>query len=287
MSQNTIFAAWREAEDPELAVHTAWEDVERVLASSDSLDRKIADLEAAAEPLLDAPGGNQMLVAHAAKALLRENAVLERTLPSTAEQRLRRRVRLTVLQARGLHCAGENRHAFRAVLAALTATENAAKGRTALLARMGNTEPNVFAECVIAVLGIGAASLRRVELADSAQKAWSKWFCELVLAYIPDLQDPRSAQLYPGTPSLVQILYLLVERRVSTDAPLIRALHELDKIARGTDRRSLATVPLREVAVAGFDGDQERLVEQRALAKPKLEEHPLPRHLEVVGKYLD
>jgi hypothetical protein len=287
MSQDTIFAAWREAEDPELAVQTAIEDVERALASSASIDRKIADLEAATEPLLDAPGGNPMLAAHAARALVRENAVLERTLPSTEEQRLRRRVRLTVVQARGLHCAGESDLAFRAVLAALTATQNAAKGRAELLAQMGNVEPNVFAECVIAVLGIGAASLRRAELARSSRETCTERFRELVLAYIPDLKDPSSAQLYPGTPSLVQVMYLFTEHRISTDAGLVRALHGLDKVARGTDRRSLATIPLREVAVAGFEGDRTRLIQQRALARPKLEEQPLPRHLKIVGQYLD
>lgn len=284
MLDDIIFSTWREGTDPELAVRRARETIGSILASSQPVEVKIGLLEAAVEPLLDAPGGNPMLVVHAARSLIKENAFLERTTHVSSEKRLRRRVQLTVIQARGLHCAGESYMAFRATLAGITAVENFAEGREALLAKMENRPPNVAAECAVALLGIAAASLRRATLAQSSRDFWTKWICELVRSYIPKLDEPSSAYMYPGTPALVQVLYLLAERHDPVDATLIRALHRLDMLARPTDRRALATVPLREVAVARYHDDEQRVAEQSAQARPKLVDYPLPRHLKMVEK---
>ena len=285
MLDDIIHAAWREGEDHELATRRARELVASVVASPQPIDVKIGLLEAAVEPLLDAPGGNPMLAFHAAKELVRENAFLERTTPHISEAtRLQRRVRLTVVQARGLHCSGEHFLAFRAVLAGLTAVENFAEGHDAQLRTMANRPPNIIAECTVALLGIGAASLRRASIAQSTRDFWTARFRELVLSYIPNLSDPSSAYQYPGTPSLVQMLYLLAERRDPADAQLVRALHALDKLARQTDKRALATIPLREVAVANYANDNEHAAKQSKLALPKLQKFPLPRHLKVVKR---
>jgi hypothetical protein len=285
MQDDAVHAGWREGEDPELAIHIARDSLPKLLSSTDPIDIKIARLAIIAEPLLDAPGGNPMLLARGAKALITENAWLERSSRASAEQRLRRRVWLTTLQARGLHCGGESYYALRASLAALTAIQNQAEGRDALLARMPNRPPNIYAESVISVLGIAAASLRRTNIADTSYEKWAEWFKKLAENYIPEL-DPSLAYIYPGTPSLVQVLYMITERRDPGDAELVRALHALDKLSRPTDRRGQATIPLREVAVAGYFGDLERLAAQRKLVRPKLQEHPLPRHLDLVDRYL-
>lgn len=285
MIDDIINSAWRDGEDPELAVLRARQLVVSILSSPQPIEVKIGLLEAAVEPLLDAPGGNPMLAYHAAKDLIRENAFLERTTNVSDSERLRRRVRLTVIQARALHCARQSRLAFRAVLAGLTAVENFAEGHEALLAGMANRPPNVAAECVVMLLGIGAASLRRAEgMAQSSREFWTVRLRELTVSYMPRL-DPAAAYLYPGTPSLVQVLYMLIERRDGEDAEVIRALHALDKIARQTDRRALSTIPLREVAVAEYEGDAARAAEQGILARPKLIAFPLPRHLAVVERF--
>jgi hypothetical protein len=289
MQDDLIFAAWREGEDPDRAVHSARVTATSVLSSAQPMDVKLGLLEAAAEPLLDAPGGDPMFVYRVASIIARENAFHERTARVPVEQRLRRRTRVAVLEARGLHCAGESYAAFRAFLATLTAVESLAEGRNGLLAKMGNRPPNVCAECAVAALGIGAASLRRAGIAERSRAFWTKQIRDLARHYMQDPDDPSAVHLYPGTPSLVQVLYLLAADGDPEDAELIRALHVLDKTARPSDRRALATVPLREVAVAAYEGDAERLVEQANIARPRLERHPLPRHLAVVDTlgYLD
>jgi hypothetical protein len=284
MLDDIINSAWRDGEDPDLAVRQGRDTVTSILASSQPIDVRMGLLEAAIEPLLDAPGGNPMIVVYAAKQLMKDISFLERTTRVSAEKRLSRRVRITVMQARGLHCAGESYLAFRAALAGLTAVENFAEGREGLLAKMANRPPNAVAECAVALLGIAAASLRRAGIAQTSRDFWTTRICEIVERYIPQLQEPTSAYVYPGTPALIQVLYLLVERRDPADARLIRALHELDKVARPTDRRALATVPLREVAVAGYYGDEQRADEQSRLALPALVDSSLTRHVSVVTK---
>jgi hypothetical protein len=289
MVDDLLHSAWREGDDPELAVRHAREAVGIALNSTDPIDVKIARVRASAEPLLDAPDGNPMLVAHAARGLMRENQLVERTSKTSAEQRLRRRVDITVLHARGLHCGGQNDAAFRSFLAAWTGITNVAEGPDALLAKLANRPPNICAECLISIAGIGAASLRGADIPLHIRAGWVEHFAEIVSHYIPNLDDPTSAYLYPGTPSLVQVLYLLAEQRDQKYAPLVRALLSLDKLARPSDRRALATIPLREVAIAEYEGDKGRANDQSLVGWKKLHAHNLVRHIAVVSerRYMD
>lgn len=282
MIDDELYRDWREGEDPDRAVAMARHALAELLSSSEPIDVKIARLGDIAEPMLDGPGGSPILVFNAAKALARENGFVERSTRVPRDHRLRRRVEIALLQARALHCAGEHRLALRASLAAIAMVEDFAEGHEGLVAKMANRPPNACAECAVRILGIMAAALRRSRVAESSMEFWTMRIVDLVKSYLPDLKDPGKANIYPGTPALIQVMYLLVARGDKADAPLIKALYALDRLARPGDRRALATVPLREVALARYSGEGERVAEQVELASRRLREHPLPRHLIVV-----
>jgi hypothetical protein len=272
---------WRDFADPDHSVHFARQELERMLVSTEmSIEEKLEILTANMEALLDGPGGNPMEVVKAVDQLEHEIAWRERLERPTREQRLKRRVILSVASARGWHCAGNSDRALERALAAHCIIESAAGGRERLLELLSLQEPNLIAECMSRILGILAAAMRRAtELGPTARRYWPAELRALGDALMPGL-DPDRAIVYPGSGSHVQYMYLLAEEGDPLDAERIRAYHRFDKRVRLADNRGLATVPLREVAVAKYFGDDETAAEQSDLAIKQLE--PLERHMRAV-----
>jgi hypothetical protein len=280
---------WLEGNDPERSVPAARHEIDEILTRDMDMESKLARLERAAEPLLDAPGHAPMELYQAATAIAREVAWLERFEKPAREVRLRRRVIVTVIRARALHCAGHSKKAFEMMLAAHAVIESAAGGREALLRHLGADQPNVLAECLSRSLGIMAASLRRADQLPAAPRNyWRREIRALADALIPGM-DASRALVYPGSPSMVQVLFLLTELRDMRDLGRVTALREFDKRARLPYHRAQSTVPLREVAFAKFLGDDATASEQADLAITNLVDGQFERHLPVVDEqgYLD
>ncbi len=274
---------WRDLTDPEHSVHVARHEFGRMLGSTEmSIETKLEILTGNMDALLDGPGSNPMEVVRAVDQLEREITWRERLERPTREQRLERRVILNVASARGWHCAGNSDRALERAIATHCVIESAAGGRERLFQLLSSEEPNLIAKCMSRTLGILAATVRRAtELGPTARRYWPGELRALGDALMPDL-EPDRAIVYAGSDSRVQLLYLLTEEGDPLDAERIRAYHRFDKRVRLTDHRGLATVPLREVAIAKYFGDDMKAAEQSDLAIKQLE--PLERHLRAVDE---
>jgi len=281
---------YRSGQDLEQSVADARREIEQLLSSTeDSIDKKIERFLLQMEPLLDGPGSNPMEVVAAGDLLEREMHWRMRFEDATASQRLLRRVKLNVALARGWHCAGNSDKALERALAAHCITEAEAGSREKLFELLSAPEPNIVAECMSRTLGILAAALRRAEeLGPTARRYWPQEIRALADALMPGL-DPERAIAYAGSESRVQILYLMAEEGDPLDAERIRAHHRFDQRVRLTDHRGMATVPLREVAVAKYFGDDATAEEQGEVAIEKLEDAQMERHLRVIDEngYID
>jgi hypothetical protein len=273
---------WRYHEDVERAVVDARRLVDGAMEEDFSISRKLAGVEAAAEVLFDGPGRDPMLIYRAMNVLAKEWRYVELTRSTTPEQRLCMRVRITVLRARALHIAGDSRRAFEQAWAAHTAIEAQAGGRDAMLELLASPEPNILAECMIAILGIFAASLKRdLPPTHPVRAYWLGEIRTIVDSYIPRLEAER-AMIYPGTPRVVQVLYFLAEHRDPADADRIRALRRIDDMARPRDARGEATLPLRSIAIANFEGHANVVALDSPRALQALACQDLERHIDVV-----
>lgn len=275
---------WRWGENPPRAVAGANRILDAILAEDLPMSVKLALLEAAIEPMLDAEGGSPARVYQVTNAVAKESTYHEATERLSYETRMARRMRITVARARAAHCMGRSDLAFRQCLGAHAAIETMADGRDQLLATLGNQQPNLTAELMDGVLGILAASMRRALSADHpSRQYWTNEIRDIAASFMPGL-NAEKAQVYPGSGSRVQAMYVLTERGDPRDARLISALRAFDMRARLTDPRAQATIPLREVAYAKFVGDAVTMEEQAALAIVRLGAHPMPRHLRRVGE---
>lgn len=276
---------WLEGGDPARAIELARRSLQALVDDDLPMSHKIAQLEAAAEPMLDAPGGDPMFLYRVVNALSKENQGIELQTHLAFEERMSRRVTLTRYRARALHCGDHPMPALEQCLAAHDALERMAGGRDALLAALGNRPPNLVAASTAAIVGVFAASIRRALPIDHpARRYWVGEMRAIVDASLPDLDASRAA-VYPDSPSLVQVLYLLAEDRDPLDAERIRALRAFDMRVRPTHRRGQSTIPLREVAVARYEGDDTTAAQQSERARDKLNAQQLPRHLVNVEKF--
>jgi hypothetical protein len=91
------------------------------------------------------------------------------------------------------------------------------------------------------------------------------------------------ANVYPGAPALVQVLYLLAEQGDTQDIDRIAQLRALDVRVRPDDARGRATIPLREIAIARYSGDAQAVADLAPQVYESLCAHGLPRHLYVVS----
>lgn len=276
-----VLRDWRFGEDVERAVVGAKALLRDIVQADQPMSVKLHNLTAAAEGILDAPGGDPMLLVRAANSLAKEQQHRELTTRLTSEERLRARLIITEARIRGLHCADRSDLAFLHCMAAWTAIENFAGGRDALLASLGHRPPTVVGEFVTQSAGRFAAVLKRARRVDDRVRIyWTKELRAVVDSYIPDL-DAERAFVYPGTPTLVQVLFLLAETRDPEDRKRINALRQLDQRARLTDLRAQATIPLREAAIARFEGDVSAFEKHSRKGLAKLEDRGLFRHLRV------
>jgi hypothetical protein len=271
--------SWCDEQDAELAIHLSRQVVDIVVGFDMPFTTKLALMEAAAEPLLDAPGGDPMLVYRTANSLSKEQQGLELDGHLSAQARFSRRVAISKLKGRGLHCAGRSDLAFNHCMAAMTVLQNLAGGWPAFLDIIARRPPNELAAATAEMFGLTCAALRRgVPHGSAARAMWTRALREMVDSFIPNL-DPDSAPVYPGSPSAVQAMYLLADEGDLEDASRVDALRRFDMRVRHTHRRGQATIPLREVAYARYRGDTEASAAQSGLAVTKLEDHQLYRHL--------
>ena len=279
-----IRSDWRDHVDPERAVVEARQMVSEILDSrgysSHTIELNLHRLEQL-EVLLDAEGGQPMLVHSAASAVAKqiyqaETSAAERRL-LTSSRILTWKVRVTKMRMRALHCAGRSDLAFRAGMAIYTILENSVGGHEPMREALGH-RPNDTAKNIIEILGIMVASLRRTETAKASRDWWFDTFRELLAAYIPDF-DATRAHPYPACDSLVQVLFGFAELGEARDYELIMALRKIDELARPTDLRGQATIAMREVAVARYLGDVQAAKRASDQARKNLKDYNLVRHL--------
>lgn len=280
MDLDQVHFDWREREDPERAVFVARQQLAKLSDSRElSIDAKIAAFEVLIEPMLDGPDGSPMIVFKYAGLLAKEVQRVELAHRERLSElrRVGRRVSVSKFRIRALLCAQYEDQAMRHCMAGITFVENLAGGRDQLVAAMGR-RPNAVADNALALIGPTAGVLRGAQLPSATRDIWVRKLRSLVTSYIPGL-DASRAYIYPGTPSVVQVLFLLAWLGDPEDAALIEALHELDKRARPSDCRAQATIPRRDLAVAQYRGDRQEASALEAKAISNFATYPLERHL--------
>lgn len=277
---DSVIRSWRDGEDPDRSVF----DTRRLLAEAVDSHRPMAEklelLVAATDPMLDGPGGEPMAIFRTASLLAKEHRALED--PPGAEARMRVRVAIEVARVRGLHCdGGHARRALAQAIAVVVLIENEAGGRDKMLTAVAADERNAVAECMADIVGPLAATLKRGRAkGDPVRNGWVGDLRRFVDSYIPGL-DASQAILYPGTPRMVQLLYLLLEEADPQDAKRIAGLYDLDVRARLRDWRGLVTIPMREAAMARHGGDAEGFAKISGDACRRLAAAQLYRHRRV------
>jgi hypothetical protein len=281
-----VTSDWREFGDPQRSLALARDMLDDIAEKDLGVDKKLEYLARAAEPVLDAPNGNPIWLYRAANVLAKEQRDRERNEPLTDEQILRARVTITENRLRGLHCAGLSDLAMRHGMAAWTAIENHAGGKPGDIQRaLAHGEPTVAGELGIQIAGrLAAAAKRALPLGTATRERWGNEFRSLVDAYIPNL-NAEATILYPGTPALVQILYFFVEDGDPLDRPRIMALRDLDEIGRPKDRRGQATIPMRDAAIARYEGNTPAFEEHSAAAWSNLKANHLQRHIDMATQH--
>jgi hypothetical protein len=275
---------WRGGDDPRHGVHAGRKHLEEILTKDPPTDKMIQLLLVAAEPMFDGPGHAPLEVERVAKLVGREIEARAGWERFSRERLYRYRTIITVLRARALHCAGKSNEAFDLTRSVHAMVESAAGGREALLKQLSSPVPNVYAEWISRVLGIKAASLRRsTGLSVATRGYWRREIRTLAAALLPGL-DAERAVTYPGSESLVQVLFMLTEMGLAEDAELIAALAAFDERTRLKDHRGQSTIALREVALAKYRGDIGRAVEQSDLALSNLIGGHFERHLDVIDE---
>lgn len=296
LDPDTIQSMWRDFNDPEGAVVYGRKALIAIVTDTEMpFSKKLALLSAGIEPMLDGPGHDPLFVRDITDLFGRESRTLEPGL--SREARLWRRVYIAHLHARALHCAGHSYEAFQLCTGILTWIESAAAAtlaarraplesdREALLRLLRDGDP-FYREVVSMALGILAASMRRAEQVRTSKTVWRCWtrdIRQLTDCFIPGA-GTGSPDLYSGSPSMVQVLFLLAELRDSSDAPRIKGLIQIDRAARATDRRGQATIPLREHAIERYFGNDDTAAQQPPVAIANLAEGQMIRHLHSVDQ---
>ncbi len=283
MADDKLRSSWREGEDPEGAGFHARQQANRLFTDELAFEEKLEILRDIHGPLVDGPGRDPAYFVRITTALMLEWRAIEGGTETTVEERVLRRVELALFRARGLHCGGDSYHALREALAAHSQLEGYAGGRQELLQRLAGQEPDIAARALIAVLGIFAAALKRhiKDPQDPTRLYWIGEFRTLLDHYMPGL-DPRRAIVYPHADALVQVLYLLAEQGDPADAARIQALKAFDDRVRPKDHRGSLTIPLRDAAIARFEGDLAGFASRSKEAISGLESNGLLRHLDIV-----
>lgn len=277
-----VLRDWRYGEDAQRAAFEARGLINDIVRLDESMAKKLAKASAAAEVLFDGPGRNPQLVRQTMDLLAKRWRYLESAFPVSLEERTRHRVAIEVLRSRAWHCDGDSRRALEYCIAAHTQIETLAGGREALFRRLSGGDPDLASELLVSILGIFAAALKRsLPRGSKARAYWVGEIRALALSYLTGLKIPPT-NVYPGAPSMVQVLYMLCEEGRAEDADLIAALREFDVRVRPDDDRARATVPLREIAIARFRGDLAAATLLAPSAERDLKVKGLERHLTVV-----
>lgn len=279
---NAVLREWRDRQDIEKAAFESRAILNRILESDEPMSEKLAQARCAAEAIFDGPGMKPLIMRQAMDLLAKEWRWHEWAYETTFEERTRMRVEIEVLRARSLHTGGDSRLALEHCIAAHNEIEKLAGGRNGLLTALTSHDPNRAAELLVAILGIFAAALKRgLPRGCAARRYWTGEIRTLADSYLAGLKLAPD-NIYPGAPSLVQVMYLLCEEGDPADGQRIEGLRALDVLVRPSDKRAEATIPLREIAVARYRGDIGGVKLLSPRVGPNLKAQGLGRHLWVV-----
>jgi hypothetical protein len=246
-----------------------------------------AEIELACEVLCDAPGGDP---ATAFKAIMAAQPHLRQPQRWEKDDEATRAVRRAcdfVLMAEVAHRNGRYKQAVVWAQAALQGLESAAWDRRSLLRLVASSKRHPLAAATTAVIGIYTPALRRATYPDQAKAAFRSDIAPFVPAYLASGRiDSRSHAL--GTQELFRESELMRAPEARAEgwiSPHLEALFDLAERTRGKSKRSLATAPLvameRLRALDAIEGARAAA----AVARERLIEFGLPRHLQMVDAY--
>jgi hypothetical protein len=236
-------------------------------------------MKLAAEPQLHCADGDPLLVLDAANHAMATFRVAEAAAGSS-EQRLELRCGVMLLRARALHVAGKTQEALRNAYMTLLWLENIAEGPRSLAAALSDPQPNAVARQTVATVAVLAPAARRTTFAPKLRDH----LVDVCRYYASAYVDSR-APVYPATAALAaQVFYLLISEARTDDADLIRMLYDLDERTRPDDTCGRITRPLRDLALATYQGNRLASEHFAREAAACLERMSLVRHQGVLAE---
>jgi hypothetical protein len=246
------------------------------------------EIEVALEVLCDARGGNPSFAYRTIMLIqpdLRQRERWEADDP--VSRAVRRACDLTIMAEVAHRCERYRQAVIWSQVALGELIAASPRGTEAsLLKTVASTKPNQLAAATTAVTGIWPASLRRATLPAQLKADHHRRLDRFFSAILASGQTYSRSHAF-GT----QGSFLAAERfhqASGSSDELISTLAELREVSvetRGKSKRALATAPLVEMEYLRALGDREGAERQAAIARERLIDFGLPRHLERMTKH--
>jgi hypothetical protein len=158
--------------------------------------------------------------------------------------------------------------------------------KRSLLKEIASPKSNQLAGAVTATSGIMMPSVRRTGLPPQATEHYLRDLDPLIAAILASGQTYCRSDAF-GSQGLFLEAKRIQDTREPTDGQLSRLteLRSVSEETRGNSKRSLATAPLVEMEFLRAVGDMEGAKDQASLARERLIDFSLPRHLDRMAKF--
>jgi hypothetical protein len=246
------------------------------------------EIEVALEVLCDASGGSPSFAYNTIMLIQPDLRQRERWEADDPVSRAVRRACDLTIMAEAAHRCERYRQAVIWSEVALRELIAASPGgdEASLLKTVSSTKRSQLAAATTAVAGIWPASIRRASLPAQVKEEHYRRLARLFAAIL------ASGQTYPRSHAFgTQASFLTAERFHQTGSAqdeLSSSLAELRAVSvetRSQTKRAQATAPLIEMEFLRTQGDREAAEGQAALARKRLIDFGLPRHLDRMTKY--